>query len=135
MNKIIYALAAFILMTGCSGDVSSGPAEVIDTFTKAVASGRFDEAGALCDSPAMSEYIETYRQVMEKRAASDSAATAIAAEILEKLEITVTEVSKGKENRTVFYTIEDTYGHKKEKIATMKNEEGEWKVTEIRDRD
>lgn len=134
MNKIVYALAAIILMTGCSGEVSLGPAEVIETFMKAVASGRFDEAEALCGSPAMSEYMDTYRQAMGKRAASDSTATAIAAEILENLEITVTEVSKGKGSRTVFYAIEDRYGHKKEKIATLKNEEGEWKVTEIRDR-
>lgn len=131
----IGALAASIILTkGCSDKTVMEPAEVVEAFTKAVATGRFEDAAALCDTSSMSGYIGTYRKVLNKRAVSDSTATAIAASILGNLEVTVNEVSKSKGTRTVFYTIADTYGHTKEKIATIKNVEGEWKVTEIRDR-
>ena len=131
----IGALAAVILLTrGCSKEISMDPEDVVEAFTKAVAAGRFEEADGLCDRNSMSGYIDTYRTAMEKRSGSDSAAVAIAAGILSDISVEVTDVVKAKGSRTVFYTIRDIYGHSKEKVATLKDEEGEWKVTEIRDR-
>ena len=131
----IGALAAVILLTrGCSKNTSMDPEDVVEAFTKAVAAGRFEEADGLCDRNSISGYIDTYRNAMEKRSGSDSAAVAIAAGILSDISVEVTDVVKAKRSRTVFYTIRDIYGHSKEKVATLKDEEGEWKVTEIRDR-
>lgn len=134
--KYIILACIVALADGCGkkGDSPLGPAEVVDAFTKAVASGRIDQAMDLCDSIQMAGYIEEYRTALSKKAASDSTATSIATGILSELEVTVTEVSKAKDSRTVFYTIKDVYGDSKDKIATVINVEGEWKVKEIKDR-
>ena len=133
---IILVAAVCLLTVGCSGGGSKqfGPAEVVETFTQAVAAGRFEDAGLLCNEAVADQYIETYKKALTAEAKADSTATSIAARIMSEVKVTVTEVSKGKGYRTVFYTIEDVYGDRKEKIATVKNEEGEWKVTEIQDR-
>jgi hypothetical protein len=49
-------------------------------------------------------------------------------------EVVVGETSKDKDMRTVFYTIGNGCGNKKDKIAVLKKVEGEWKITEIKDR-
>jgi hypothetical protein len=135
---IYYILGAVSLaiMAGCGGKGSEslGPAEVTEAFMKAVAAGKFDQAAKLCDGEMMNAYIGDYEKVLSKKAAADSTAASIATGILSEIEVTVTEVTKAKDIRTVFYTITDAYGNSKEKIATIKDVEGEWKVSEIRDR-
>lgn len=125
-----------MLFAGCgsSGNRQLGPAEVVESFTQAVAAGRFEDAALLCNEVVAGQYVETYKKALTAEAKADSTATSIAARIMSEVKVNVTEVSKGKGYRTVFYTIEDVYGDRKEKIATVKNEEGEWKVTEIQDR-
>ena len=139
MNRLyIYSIlaAATMLFAGCgsSGNRQLGPAEVVESFTQAVAAGRFEDAALLCNEVVAGQYVETYKKALTAEAKADSTATSIAARIMSEVKVNVTEVSKGKGYRTVFYTIEDVYGDRKEKIATVKNEEGEWKVTEIQDR-
>lgn len=138
-KTIIYYIlgaVALAIMAGCGGKGSEslGPAEVTEAFMKAVAAGKLDQAAKLCDGEMMTAYIGDYEKVLSKKAAADSTAASIATGILSEIEVTVTEVTKAKDVRTVFYTITDAYGNSKEKIATIKDVEGEWKVSEIRDR-
>ena len=124
-----------MLAAGCgNGNSKPGPAEAVEAFTQAVAAGRFDEAAGLCSEGAL-EYVNTYEKALSAEFKADSTATSIASRIMSEVKVSITEVSKGKGFRTVFYSIEDAYGDRKDKIATVRNEEGEWKVTEIRDRD
>jgi hypothetical protein len=106
----------------------------VEAFTKALASGRIDEAMGLCDSIQMAGYIDGYKELLTAKSVADSAATSIATGILSELNVTVTEVSKAKGSRTVFYTIDNGYGDSKQKIATVVNVEGEWKVKDIKDK-
>ena len=133
---MMMAAALLAMAAGCGrrGTVPLGPAEVVVAFTQAVAAGRTAEAMELCDSSLMKGYIQEYAHALSDKAALDSAATSIATGILSEIRITVTDMSKAKGSRTVFYTVENIYGDHKDKIAEVKEEEGEWKVTEIRDR-
>ena len=133
-----YIVLTAIVMTayGCAGkgSVPLGPGETVEAFTQALASGRIEEAMELCDSIQMAGYIDGYKELLTEKSAADSAATSIATGILSELNVTVTEVSKAKGSRTVFYTIDNGYGDSKQKIATVVNVEGEWKVKDIKDR-
>lgn len=128
------AVATTVLGCGRKSSIPLGPAEVVEEFVKAVASGRTDDALKLCDKDAMTEYIEAYEAVLAKKVSTDSTAASIATGILSEIEFRVTEVSKAKGVRTVFYTIKDSYGDAKNKVATVTDVEGEWKVKEINDR-
>lgn len=135
LTYIFIVSAAMLMTAGCNGSGSKlGPAEVVEAFTQAVAAGRFEEAEELCGKGAANDYIDAYEKALSSEFKADSTATSIAARILSEIKVTVTEISKGKGYRSVFYTIEDAYGDRKDKIATVRNEEGEWKVTEIKDR-
>ena len=123
------------MTAGCNGSGSKlGPAEVVEAFTQAVAAGRFEEAEGFCGKGTANDYIDAYEKALSSEFKADSTAASIAAGIMSEIKVTVTEISKGKGYRTVFYTIEDAYGDRKDKVATVMNEEGEWKVREIKDR-
>ena len=49
-------------------------------------------------------------------------------------EVLITDIVKNDQGRTIFYKLTATGGLTKEKIATLKKEEGEWKITAITDR-
>lgn len=132
VKYLIAALPLIALAGGCSG-TASDPAEVVAAFTRAVAAGRFDEASGLC-STSMQAYVEAFAEALDKESASDSTAAAIATGILSEMTVTVNRTEASRDIRMVFYTIEDAYGHRKEKVACLRKEEGEWKVTEISDR-
>ena len=133
----ILGAAALAIMAGCGGKgyESLGPAEVTEAFMKAVASGRFDEAAGFCEGEMIDAYIRDYEKILSKKASADSTAASIATGILSEIGVTVTEVAKTKDKgiRMVFYTITDAYGDSKDKVATVKEVEREWKVSEIRD--
>lgn len=135
-SKYIVLTAIVMTAYGCAGkgSVSLGPGETVEAFTQALASGRIEEAMGLCDSIQMAGYIDGYKELLTEKSAADSAATSIATGILSELNVTVTEVSKAKGSRTVFYTIDNGYGDSKQKIATVVNVEGEWKVKDIKDK-
>lgn len=135
-SKYIVLTAIVMTAYGCAGkgSVPLGPGETVEAFTQALASGRIKEAMGLCDSIQMAGYIDGYKELLTEKSAADSAATSIATGILSELNVTVTEVSKAKGSRTVFYTIDNGYGDSKQKIATVVNVEGEWKVKDIKDK-
>lgn len=130
------AIAAFGLLVGngCKGSqsVEMGPTEVVEAFNRAITAGDFAQARQLCDTVAMKDYLESYNEAWNVIMAEDSSALAIASSILEKAVIEVTEVKKDGEKRVVLYTLAAD-GHSKTRKATVKKEEGAWRVEKITD--
>lgn len=133
------AAAMMLVATACGNGKADkvaemGPEQTLEAFCRAVASGEFDKAAALCDTTAMKEYIEAYAQAWEMQAKADSSATAIAGGLLSEAEITVEDVTREGEKRHIIYIMDAGNGLRKEKKATVKKEEGAWKVEQITDR-
>lgn len=129
------AVAAFAFLTnGCTGgrSVEMGPTEVVEAFNRAITAGDFATAGSLCDTVAMKDYLESYKEAWDVMLEEDSTALSIASSILEKAVTDVEEVKKEGEKRMVFYTLKAD-GHSKTRKAVVKKEEGEWKVERITD--
>lgn len=133
----IGAVAAVILLArgGKEESVEMDPAQTVEAFCRALASGSFDEARELCDTLTMDGYIDAFRQEFEAAASKDSSVAAIAAGMLSRAEITVDDIVKeGSDRKSVFYTVSAGEGMTKGKVAAVVKEEGTWKVTEITDR-
>ena len=130
----IAATAAALSATGCNSgtSVEMGPAEVVDAFNRAITAGDFAQAGQLCDTVMMKDYLESYHEAWDAIMAEDSTALAIASSILEKAVIDVEEVKKEGEKRIVLYTLEAD-GHSKTRKAIVRKEEGAWRVERITD--
>ena len=136
-NKIFIAALIGIctLMHGCRDaeeKKAMGPEAAVETFCRAVAAGDFETAGGLCDTVSMKEYLDEWRKVWNDLQKEDSSALAIASSMLSGAEIEVIRTERNGEKRTVLYRIE-AEGNSKTRTATVKNEEGEWKVEEISD--
>ena len=128
-------IAAFPLMTiGCNGGTSleMGPADVVESFNRAITAGDFAQARQLCDTVLMNDYLDSYQEAWTVIMAEDSTAISIASSILEKAVMDVVEVRKEDEKRIVLYTLEAD-GHSKTRKATVKKEEGAWRVERITD--
>ena len=130
------AVAAFIFLVGNGSrsgqSVEMGPSEVVEAFNRAITAGDFTQAAALCDTVAMKDYLESYKEAWEVLQAEDSTVLSIASSILEKAVIEVTEVRKEADKRIVLYSLEAD-GHSKTRKAVVKKEEGEWRVERITD--
>ena len=126
--------AAILMAVGCrSGQsVEMGPAEVVEAFNRAITAGDFAQARQLCDTVLMEDYLNSYQEAWDVILAEDSTALSIASSILEKAVIDVVEVKKEDEKRIVLYTLEAD-GHSKTRKATVKKEEGAWRVKRITD--
>jgi hypothetical protein len=136
-NKIFIAALIGIctLMHGCRDAEemkAMGPEAAVETFCRAVAAGDFETAGGLCDTVSMKGYLDEWRKVWNDLQKEDSSALAIASSMLSGAEIEVIRTERNGEKRTVLYRIE-AEGNSKTRTATVKNEEGEWKVEEISD--
>ena len=136
-NTFIAILVSLTVLAGCTGSRKAkemGPAETVEAFCKALVSGEYDEAFSFCDSLQMQSYIDNIRAAFNEAARRDSSAAAIAASILKEAQVEIGEISKEQDKRMVNYTIIINEDLKKEKIASMKKEEGEWKIEAITDR-
>ena len=136
-NTVIALLVSLAALTGCIGSGKSkemGPAETVEAFCNALVSGEYDEAFSFCDSLQMQSYINNIRTAFGEAARRDSSAAAIAASILKEAEIEIGETAKEQDKRLVNYTIVINEELRKDKVATMKKEEGEWKIEAITDR-
>ena len=124
----------FLVAVGCknSTSIEMGPADVVDAFNRAITGGNFEQARQLCDTASMKDYLESYQEAWEVIQAEDSSALSIASSILEKAVIDVEDIQKEGEKRIVLYTLEAD-GHSKTRKATVKKEEGEWRVERITD--
>jgi hypothetical protein len=136
-NKIFIAALIGIctLMHGCRDaeeKKAMGPEAAVETFCRAVAAGDFETAGGLCDTVSMKGYLDEWRKVWNDLQKEDSSALAIASSMLSGAEIEVIRTERNGDKRTVLYRIE-AEGNSKTRTATVKNEEGEWKVEEISD--
>ncbi len=132
-KHIFICATAVLAMASCNEKKTEmTPEAVVEGFYRAVAAGDFASARALCDTVSMEGYLMDYQMVMDSLQKEDSCATAIAASILAGAEFEVTGVDRDGDIRTVRYTLR-TEGNTKDKKATVKKEEGEWKVTEITD--
>jgi PBP1b-binding outer membrane lipoprotein LpoB len=133
MRRLLIAMAAAVFIMGCqqNGETKLGPDGTLEAFYKSLYSGAFDQAESLCDIPAMSEYVNGFRMAWEK---NDSTIRTITSDILADISIEITDAEQNSQNRTVFYKMTATDGQNKEKIATLRKEEGAWKITAITDR-
>lgn len=110
-----------------------GPEETAVEFCRAVAGGDFAGASALCDTLTMKAYIEGQEKAWSMLHKADSSAYRIAVGLLAEAEMTVEDVVKKGDERHIFLTI-GFEENRKGKLVILKKEEGEWKVTEITDR-
>ncbi len=123
-------------MGSCAGGgktVEMSPEEVVEAFSRAVAAGDFATAYELCDTVGMKDYIDNYREALTSLQKVDSSATAIAASMLSGAEFEVTDIDRDGETVSVRYRLE-AEGNTKTKTATVKKEEGGWRVTSVTDR-
>ena len=109
-----------------------GPAEVVEAFNRAVTAGDFDKASELCDTVAMKDYLESYKEAWDTLNAEDSTILSIASSILEKAVIKVEDINKEGYKRVVLYSLEAD-GHSKTRKAVVRKEEGAWRVEMISD--
>ena len=138
-HNIIIILTLFVVMFGISLFRSSnkdkqagmGPEETLEAFYKELCAGEFDCASSLCDSLTMSGHINDFRMAWEK---NDSTVSDIASAILSELSVTVTDVEKDGQTRTIFYELSIPDKQSKEKVATLSKEEGAWRIEKITDR-
>ena len=133
--RITSVFAAIALCAvGCknSTSIEMGPADVVDAFNRAITGGDFNQARQLCDTASMKDYLESYQEAWEVIQAEDSSALSIASSILEKAVIDIEDIQKEGEKRIVLYTLEAD-GHSKTRKATVKKEEGAWRVERITD--
>ena len=121
------------ILTGCFQNkrAEPGPEETLRTFYMELCAGDFDMAESLCDSLTMDGYIDGLRKVWNE---SDSPVCAIASDILSEMSIEITDTEQNSQSRTIFYKLTATDGQNKEKIATLRKEEGAWKIEAITDR-
>ena len=139
-GKVIFGLivAAAMMAVGCGGNGSGkadGPEAVVTAFSKAVATGQWNEAYGLCDTLTMKEYISANQQAWEYLEKADSNVMKIAAQLMAEVNVEVIDVEKADNGREVHYAIEIEGMRKERKAAVAKDEEGAWKVTAITDAD
>lgn len=128
---IMFAISIFKTCTGGDRQTELGPEATLESFYSRLCTGDFDKAESLCDTLKMNGYIGTFRQVWESE---DSTVRSIASAILSEMTVTVTDIQKDGQSRTIFYELSYADGSNKEKVATLMKEEGEWKIEEITDR-
>ena len=139
--KTLMTVAICICMAaGCGGSeekksaVQMGPEETVEAFCRTMAAGGFEDAMALCDTMTMKEYIESYTKAWDMQVKADSSAAAIAAAMLSEADFKVEDIAREGEKRHILYIMDAGNGLKKEKNATVRKEEGVWKVEQITDR-
>ena len=137
MSRLILIMAVILLTAGCGERKEKaavmGPEETVEAFCSAVAGGHFEEAMSLCDTLTMKGYIERYSQAWNMLTKKDSGATAIAAASLAEADMIIENVSKDGDMRIVTFTIAAGEGMNKKKTATVRKDEGVWKVEKITD--
>lgn len=136
MKKTFIAISVSLaVLAGCTGSSKEmGPAETVEAFCSALISGEYDEAFNFCDSLQMQSYINNVRKASDEAARRDSSAAAIASSILKEAQIEIGETTKDQDKRMVNYTIVVNEELKKDKVASMKKEDGKWKIEAITDR-
>ena len=133
MRNLLVLATILVFLSGCFHGQSAelGPEGTLKTFYRGLCAGDFDGASMLCDSLSMDGYIDGYRHAFMD---CDSTVRVIASDILSDMTVTVTDIEKNGQRRTVFFKLTSEDGLNKEKVATLRKEEGAWKIEEITDR-
>lgn len=128
--RALLLVGAAIAAVSCGRGVT--PVETVTEFNKAVTCGDFTRAAQCCDTIAMKDFLDSYRQAWETMVAEDSSVAAIAKHLVEGTTIHIESEGKCPEGRQVTYTLEAD-GRHKVRTAILKMEEGEWKIVQIAD--
>lgn len=139
--KYICAAATALMAFGCGpkdgkdgGELKAlGPEDTVREFYKAVSCGDFDKAYELCDTVSMNTYLQMNRDARKELEQADSTAARIASGMLSGAGISFGNTARDGDRRQVRYSIDAGMGMKKEKTATVKKENGVWKVEKITD--
>lgn len=134
LYMIIVICVAAIFASSCSKNNGPEPSTIVTEFYTAVTTMKFDDAAKYCVEGAMDEYINGYKEAFEALVAKDKKLAAKVEEKAAQTTITIGEVTKEKEVRTVDFTLADDSGNTKEKTAVLKKVEKEWKIAEIKDK-
>ena len=123
-----------VCFTGCNGgkEKTIGPEKTVEAFCKAVTAGEWTKAEALCDTVSMKEYLDSYKDAWETLLKEEGRVMEIAQALLAETVTTVKEVRRIDDRRIVSYTL-TADGNSKTREATLKKEEGAWKVERIAD--
>ena len=127
-------IVAIVIVSGCKGEksVEMGPVETVEAFYKAVTSGEWAEAEALCDALTMKEYLDEYQQTWEMLKEENSDAMTVAQTLFGDADLKAESVKREEDKRIVTYTI-SADGLSKTKKAILKKVEGAWSVERIQD--
>ena len=133
MRKVLILVAVAVITGGCfQGNRSeAGPEEALEIYYRHLCKGDFAGAASLCDTLSMAEHIAAFRSAWEE---ADSSVAAVASDILSEMSLNVTDEIKNGQKRTLLYELTATDGQSKEKVATLRKEEGAWKIEAITDR-
>ena len=133
MKRIFVLGVIAVIAAGCfQGNGSEmGPKETLESFYRNLCSGDFQSAEALCHKPEMENYTHSFRTTWEQ---NDSTITSITSDILSEMTINITDEERDGKIRTIFYELTGPDGQNKEKIATLRKEEGVWKIEAITDK-
>ena len=130
----LLAVAAVFVFSSRSQDIEKlGPEGVVTEFVSAMKTGEFDKAYSLCDSASMHNHLEAYAQMWQEQSQKDSASFIAMTEILAGTEIHFKDVTQGDGTCVVEYALE-MEDSRKNCTATLRLEEGEWKLVEITDK-
>lgn len=135
---IIAAVAVIVVAAvaaagiGNKADREEEVMQVVEQFCRAVGCGEFEKAAGLCTGDAMTDYMERYREGLESMAERDSVSTAIATRYMSDLHVKMTEMIMEKKTRTVFFTMTDSFGNSKRKVAVLREDRKGWKIEQLK---
>ena len=109
-----------------------GPVETVEAFCKAVTSGEWAKAEAICDTLTMKEYLDEYQQTWEMLKEEDSDAMAVAQTLFGDADLKAESVKREEDKRIVTYSL-SVDGLTKTKKAILRKVEGAWRVEKIQD--
>ena len=122
-------IAIFATREG-SQEKRMNPAEVVTAFAEAMKTGDFETAYLLCDTTSMKGYLSAYSQEWDRKSKGDSTDFAAIKAILAETVFSIDEVEEADAMCSIRYTLEMN-GNMKKCHATVKKENGEWKVAAI----
>ena len=137
VGAAIIAASAYFLFRGSDNsskiEKQLGPEAVVEEFTAAMKDGNFAKAEKLCYTDTMSVYMDAYKQKWEALKEANSETFEESVKILAGTEVHFEGMQEIDGVCMVDYALEMN-GVQKKHQATLRKEEGEWKVVKITDK-